>query len=286
MQLSNKTNAIKAQENVPILEPEIVYGLNDKPSIGETLFAALQHLMAIIVGIMTPALIVSNVLGFSPEIKSYLINMALFVSGIATFIQVKKIGPIGSGLLSIQGTSFVFLGTIISIGFAAKQAGATQEEVLCTIFGICFFGSFIEMIFSRFVRFLKKIITPLVSGIVVTLIGLSLIKVGITDFGGGKWLLDNKPEFFGSSENLILGFIVLITIIILNRSKNKFIRMGAIVTGLALGYIVAAFMGKVEFGKLSGIDIFTLPVPFKYGFFKFFSCWIYSHGTLVFNYNC
>lgn len=256
-----------ATENDPGLE--IVYGLNDKPPIGETIFAALQHLMAIIVGIMTPPLIIANVLGFSPEMKSYLISMALFVSGVATFIQIKKIGPIGSGLLSIQGTSFAFLGTIISIGFAAQKAGATQEEVLCTIFGICFLGSFVEMIFSRFIPSLRKIITPLVSGIVVTLIGLSLIKVGMTDFGGGQWLLDNKPQFFASHENLMLGFIVLITIIIMNRSKNKFIRMSAIVTGLVLGYVLAASMGKIPFDKLAGMDMIAIPQPFKYGFFKF-----------------
>ena len=77
---------------------EIVYQLNDKPPLGETMFAALQHLLAIIVGIMTPPLIIANVLGFSPEMKSYLISMALFVSGIATYIQVKRIGPVGSGL--------------------------------------------------------------------------------------------------------------------------------------------------------------------------------------------
>jgi len=265
---AKKDQGSKTQAGIdPALE--IVYGLDDKPPVGESMFAAFQHLLAIIVGIMTPPLIIANVLGFSPEMKSYLISMALFVSGVATFIQVKKIGPIGSGLLSIQGTSFAFLGTIISIGFAAKNAGATEEEVLCTILGVCFFGSFIEMIFSRFIPSLRKVITPLVSGIVVTLIGLSLIKVGITDFGGGQWLLDNKPEFFGSGQNLFLGFLVLICIIILNRSKNKYIRMSAIVVGLVIGYIVAAFMGKVNFGKMADMQVLAVPMPFKYGFFKF-----------------
>ena len=114
-------------ENESQVDPalEIVYGIDDKPPLGESMFAALQHLLAIIVGIMTPPLIIANVLGFSPDMKAYLISMALFVSGIATYIQVKQIGPIGSGLLSIQGTSFAFLGAIISIGLAAKKAGAT-----------------------------------------------------------------------------------------------------------------------------------------------------------------
>jgi len=259
------------EETTRTVDPalEIVYGLNDKPPLGESMFAALQHLLAIIVGIMTPPLIIANVLGFSPAMKSYLISMALFVSGLATFIQARRIGPVGSGLLSIQGTSFAFLGTIISIGFAAKNAGATDQEVLCTILGVCFCGSFIEMVFSRFIPLLGKVITPLVSGIVVTLIGLSLIKVGIIDFGGGKWLLDNKPELFGSPQNLFLGFLVLVTIIILNRSSNKYIRMSAIVAGLVIGYIVAAAMGKVNFARLAEIDMLAPPIPFKYGFFKF-----------------
>ncbi|MBW2408740.1 MAG: purine permease [Deltaproteobacteria bacterium] len=258
-------------ENNSKVDPalEIVYGLNDKPPLGESMFAALQHLLAIIVGIMTPPLIIANVLGFSPDMKAYLISMALFVSGISTYIQVKKIGPIGSGLLSIQGTSFAFLGAIISIGLTAKNAGATQEEILCTILGVCFAGSFIEMIFSRFIPLLRKIITPLVSGIVVTLIGLSLLKVGITDFGGGKWLLDNKPELYASGTNIFLGALVLCTIILLNRSQNKYIRMSAIVAGLVLGYAVAALLGKVSFAKLADMSWLALPHPFKFGFFKF-----------------
>jgi xanthine permease XanP len=258
-------------ENNSTVDPalEIVYGIDDKPPLGETMFAALQHLLAIIVGIMTPPLIIANVLGFSPEMKAYLISMALFVSGIATYIQVKKIGPIGSGLLSIQGTSFAFLGAIISIGLSAKKAGASQEEILCTILGVCFAGSFIEMAFSRFIPLLRKIITPLVSGIVVTLIGLSLLKVGITDFGGGKWLLDNKPELYASGTHIFLGALVLCTIILLNRSQNKFVRMSAIVAGLVLGYVVAAFLGKVSFAKLADMNWLAMPHPFKFGFFKF-----------------
>jgi xanthine permease XanP len=233
---------------------EIVYGLNDKPPLGETMFAALQHLLAIIVGIMTPPLIIANVLGFSPEMKAYLISMALFVSGIATFIQVKRIGPVGSGLLSIQGTSFAFLGAIISIGLSAKKSGASQEEILCMILGVCFLGSFIEMIFSRFIPMLRKIITPLVSGIVVTLIGLSLLKVGITDFGGGKWLLDNKPELFASGTHIFLGALVLGT---------------TIVIGLALGYVVAVMLGMVNFARLGSMNWLAVPHPFKFGFFQF-----------------
>ncbi|MBI9099471.1 MAG: purine permease, partial [Spirochaetaceae bacterium] len=187
-------------------------------------------------------------------------------SGISTFIQVKKIGPIGSGLLSIQGTSFTFLSLCIGIGISVINGGGTQVQALGTIFGVCIIASPVEMIFSRFIPFLKKIITPLVSGIVVTLIGMSLIRVGITDIGGGQWLLDNKPEFFAGSTNLILAAIVLIVIVIFNRSANKWMRMSAVVVGLIIGYIVAAFMGQVNFGNMATLKIITAPIPFRFGF--------------------
>ena len=248
------------QENEKL---ELVYGLEDKPSPLETAYAALQHLLAIIVGIITPTLIIGGVLGLGERIP-YLISMSLIVSGVATFIQAKRIGPVGSGLLSVQGTSFAFLGAILTAGFIVKAQGGGPDEILATIFGICFVGAFIEMIISRFLHVLKQIITPVVTGTVVMLIGLSLVKVGITDMAGGKWLLDNKPEFFGSAQNLGLGVLVLVVVLILNRMKSPIIRMGSIVGGILVGYVVAWFMGMVRFDF--GVDIISIPIPFNYGF--------------------
>jgi xanthine permease XanP len=244
---------------------DIIYGLEDKPPVRDSIFAALQHLLAIFVGIITPTIVIGGVLGLGSEVP-YLISMALIVSGVATFIQIKRIGPVGSGLLSIQGTSFAFLGSILSAGFLVKNAGGGPEEILATIFAICFVGAFIEMFLSRFLHLLKKIITPTVTGVVVTTIGLSLIKVGITDLAGGKWILDNKPELFGTLENLGLGMLVLVVIVMFNRSKNQFLRMSSIVLGLVIGYIVALFMGKIDLSGLSSLPIVSIPIPFKYGF--------------------
>jgi len=243
---------------------DLIYGLNDKPPVIDSIFAALQHLLAIFVGIITPTLIIGGVLGLGSEVP-YLISMALIVSGVATFIQVKRIGPVGSGLLSIQGTSFAFLGSILAAGFMVKGQGGDTKEILATIYGLCFFGAFIEMFLSRFLHLLKRVISPIVTGVVVTTIGLSLIKVGMTDMAGGQWLLDNKPEFFGNMENLGLGFLVLVIIVIFNRSKNQFLRMSSIVIGLAIGYIVAIFMGKVDLSGLKDLPLISIPIPFKYG---------------------
>jgi xanthine permease XanP len=244
---------------------ELVYGVEDKPSPLKSAYAALQHLLAIIVGIITPTLIIGGALGLGDRIP-YLISMSLIVSGVATFIQTKRIGPIGSGLLSVQGTSFAFLGAILTAGFIVKGQGGGPDEILATIFGISFVGAFIEIVLSRFLHILKGIITPVVTGTVVMLIGLSLVKAGITDMGGGKWLLDNKPEFFGSAQNLGLGVLVLVVVLVLNRSKNPMIRMSSIVGGIMVGYIVAWYMGIVNFGYMTGLPFVNIPIPFNYGF--------------------
>lgn len=240
--------------------PELLYGLNDKPPVAAAILAAVQHMLASFVGIITPTLIIGGVLGLGSEIP-YLISMSLIVSGVGTFIQAKKIGPIGSGLVAIQGTSFAFLSSILAAGFIAKGKGGGPEEILSLIFGVCFLGAFIEIFLSQFLHKLKTFINPLVTGIVITAIGLSLIKVGITDLGGGF-----KAPDFGSLVNLGLGGSVLLLIVILNQSKTPFIRSGAIFIGLVVGFIAAMLMGKVNFSGLNNLDWFALPVPFKYGF--------------------
>ena len=148
---------------------DLLYGLDDKPPIPAAILAALQHMLASFVGIITPTLIIGGVLGLGAEIP-YLISMALIVSGVGTFIQAKKVGPIGSGMVALQGTSFAFLGSILAAGFIAKAKGGGPEEILSLIFGVCFFGAFIEIFLSQFLHKLKTFINPLVTGIVITTI--------------------------------------------------------------------------------------------------------------------
>lgn len=239
---------------------ELIYGLDDRPGKIPSFFAGLQHVLASFVGIITPTLIIGGVLGLGSEIP-YLISMALIVSGVGTFIQARRFGPVGSGLVAIQGTSFAFLSAILAAGFIAKSNGGGPDEILALIFGVCFFGAFIEIFLSQFLHKLKAFVTPLVTGIVITTIGLYLIKVGMTDLAGGY----NAPDF-GSFENLGLGLGVLLTIIILNQSKVVLLRSGAIFFGLLVGFIAAYFMGKVDFSKLATMDYLAIPIPFKYGF--------------------
>ena len=163
---------------------DLIYGLDDRPHLTATVFAALQHVLASFVGIITPTLIMGSALGLQSEIP-YLISMALFVSGLGTFVQARRFGPVGSGLLCLQGTSFSFISVILSAGFMVKARGGGTDEILSTIFGVCFFAAFIEVVLSQFIGKLRMLITPVVTGTIITLMGLSLIKVAMTDIAGG-----------------------------------------------------------------------------------------------------
>lgn len=230
----------------------LIYGLNDRPPLRETLFAALQHLLAIFVAIITPPLIIANAIQLDQETTSFLVSMSLTVSGVATFIQCRRLGKIGCGLLCIQGTSFSFIGPIITAGLAGG---------LPAIFGATVAGSVVEMFVSRILKYARRIITPLVSGIVVTLIGMSLIKVGIISCGGGN---ASAPDF-GSLQNIGIALMVLVLIIIFNRSSNRFLRMGSIVIGLIVGYAVSWWLGMVDFSSIQSYAGINYPQPFKYG---------------------
>ena len=243
---------------------ELIYGLNDRPPLRETLFAALQHLLAIFVAIITPPLIISSELKFDLETTGFLISMSLFVSGIATFIQCRRFGPIGTGLLCVQGTSFSFISPIIGAGALGVVSGRMNVELgLSYIFGACMVASVVEMIVSRLLPYTRKIITPLVSGIVVALIGMCLIKAGISSCGGGQSAVDAGT--FGSLKNLGLALLVLVSIIIFNRSNNRFLRMASIVLGLLIGSVVAYALNMIDFSGIEGNESLNIPVPFKYG---------------------
>lgn len=155
---------------------DLIYGPEDRPPFLESVFAALQHLFAIFVAIMTPPLIIASQLNLDIETTSFLVSMALIASGVSTFLQCRRFGPVGTGLLCIQGTSYSFIGPIITAGMGG----------LGVVFGSCMAASLVEIFVGRILKYARRIITPVVSGIVVTLIGLCLIKVGISACGGGN----------------------------------------------------------------------------------------------------
>ncbi|GBO56383.1 xanthine permease [Pseudanabaena sp. lw0831] len=251
--------------------PRLLYNLNDKPPVKDALFAAFQHVCAIFIPVVTPGLLITGALGLDPNQSSYILGMSLFVSGLGTFIQVHQLGPVGSGLLAVQGTSFAFVTPILAVVTTSLQSGKTPEQILSLVMGLCFFGSFIPIILSRFLHLTRKIFTPLVTGTAVTLIGLCLIKVGMFYMaGGGKAKaiavkMPDSPQSFGSLQNWALALTVFTIVGVCSASPNRYLRMGSVIIGLFVGLITSLCMGIADFSMISTLPIINVPIPFRFG---------------------
>ncbi|MDN5345780.1 uracil-xanthine permease family protein [Petrotoga halophila] len=246
-----ENSATKTAEEERKTGTEVLYKLEDKPPFYETVVLSIQHMLAMFVGIITPPLIIAGVVGLDPLETGYFVSMALIISGVTSFFQVKQIGPFGSGLLAVQGTSFTF----VPMAIVAANVGG-----LPLVLGMALITSPVEMILSRFLTQTRKIFPPIVSGTVVMLIGLGLIETAITDIGGGA-----GASNFGNVQNLAIALFVLIVIVIANIYGKGIIKAGAVAIGLLAGYLVAIPLGMVDFTPIVEAGWVTLPIPFKYG---------------------
>lgn len=190
--------------------------------------------------------------------------MAMIASGIGTWLQVNRYGIVGSGLLSIQSVNFSFVTVMIALGSSMKSDGFHEELIMSSLLGVSFVGAFLVVGSSFILPYLRRVITPTVSGIVVLMIGLSLIKVGIIDFGGG--FAAKSSGTFGNYEHLGVGLLVLIVVIGFNCCRSPLLRMGGIAIGLCVSYIASLCLGMVDFSSMRNLPLITIPHPFKYGF--------------------
>ena len=236
-------NTIESPDAQPIAQKqnsELIYRLEDRPPLPQTLFAACQHLLAMFVAVITPALLICQALGLPAQDTQHIISMSLFASGVASIIQIKAWGPVGSGLLSIQGTSFNFVAPLIMGGTALKTGGADVPTMMAALFGTLMLASCTEMVLSRVLHLARRIITPLVSGVVVMIIGLSLIQVGLTSIGGGYAAMADHT--FGAPKNLLLAGIVLALINACFIAGYTLVDgTGVRLAGSALGYTLWTF---------------------------------------------
>jgi NCS2 family nucleobase:cation symporter-2 len=228
---------------------------NKKLPLNQSIPLGIQHVLAMFAGNITVPIIIAGIFGQTPEQKIFLIQMELFVAGVATVIQTVGYGKIGSRLPIIQGTSFAFIPVMAP--FAKAGLGA--------VFTAAFIGGIFQMWIGRMLKPIRHLFPPLVTGIVVLMIGISLLKVGFMYAGGGGWLLNNKPEVFGNSNHLIISFTVLIVAVWANQKGKGMISSASILIGMIAGYIVAMMMGMVNYGKIAGAEWFAFPMPLQYG---------------------
>jgi len=230
-------------------------GSNKKLPLNQSIPLGIQHVMAMFAGNITVPIIIAGIFGQTPEQKIFLIQMALFVAGVATIIQTVGIGKVGSRLPIIQGTSFAFIPVMAP--FAKVGLGA--------VFTAAFIGGIFQMWIGRMLKPIRHLFPPLVTGIVVLMIGVSLLKVGFMYAGGGGWLLNNKPEVFGNANHLIISFTVLIVALWAHQKGKGMVSGASILIGMIAGYIVAMLMGMVNYGKIADASWFAIPMPLQYG---------------------
>jgi xanthine permease len=233
-----------------IEEAAVLHGLHAQMSHRRAALVGLQHVLAMFVGIITPPLIISRALEFSPSQTAYLVSMALVASGLATAVQVRRFGPLGSGLLSVQGTSLAFLTPLIQAGHLGG---------LPLMLGMSLALSPVEMVLSRFLLRLRKILTPLVSGVVVLLIGISLVPVGVRGVAAG--LGGGAPPWAG----LAVAGLVVGVVVVLHAVHRPWARISAVAVALLVGYGVCAAAGYLEYRPPTSEAWLVLPIPFKYG---------------------
>lgn len=199
----------------------------------------IQHVLAMFVGNLTPLMIICGVCGITAgdhALYVTLLQNAMLVAGLVTLVQLFSIGPIGGQVPIIMGTSSGFLGVMRSV--AATMGGGVAAYG--AILGASIVGGIFETVLGFFIKPLRRLFPPVVTGTVVLAIGLSLISVGVNSFAGGSGAKD-----FGSAENLLVGFVVLAVIVVLKHFTKGITSTSAILFGIIFGYILCAVMALV-----------------------------------------
>ncbi|MDN0081496.1 nucleobase:cation symporter-2 family protein [Crenobacter sp. SG2305] len=231
---------------------QLLYNVEDRPPLATSFLLAAQHLLAALGGIIAVPLVVGGVLKLPTDQVVALVNAALMVSGVVTIIQCKGAGPIGIKLPCVMGTSFTFVAAAIAVGFEHGMAGVLGSSLV---------GSFVMIVGSFFMPQIRKLFPPVVTGTVVTMIGLSLIPVAIDWFAGGQV----GSAHYADPANLGIALFVLILVIGLVQWGKGIISAAAIVIGMFVGYLVCLAFGLVDFSAVHQAQSFAVPQPLHFG---------------------
>jgi len=238
-----KENSIKKQGSI--------FEIEGIPPLKEVAPLGFQHVVAAIVGVVTPALLVANVTNLSGADKTILIQISLIVTALATLLQLYPIKGIGSGLPVIIGISFAYVPTILAIG---GQFG------IAAIFGAQIAGGIAAFIVGIYVKQLRKFFPPIVTGTVIFTIGLSLYSVAIRYMAGGA----GHPAF-GGPANWSVAIITLAVVVYLTYFTKGITKLASILIGMIVGYIVSLLMGMVSFGAVEQAGWFQIVAPMHFG---------------------
>lgn len=229
-------------------EEAFIYGLNDKPGIMMQLLLGMQHVFAAFGGIIVVPIIVSSTLGFDPLTSTALISGSILAAGIATIIQSRGVGPVGAQLPAVMGTDVTFATPAIAVG---------EKFGLPGIMGAILIGGVVESILSIFTKPLIKFFPKVVTGVVICLIGLTLLANAVNWLGGGPAAIEAGT--FGNLRYVGVGFIVLLLTMILNHYGKGLLKSASILIGMVFGYLICMPLGMVDFTPVTEASFFAFP---------------------------
>ena len=232
--------------------PASIFSLDGVPSPSQLIPLGLQHVVAAVVGIITPAIMVSNTCALSDADRTLLIQVSLIVTALATLLQLYTIRHrIGSGLPVVMGISFAYVPTLLAIG---------GQFDLPTILGAEIVGGCIAILFGIFVKQIRKLFPPLITGTVIFTIGLSLYPTAVRYMAGGA-----GSEGFGGLKNWSVALVTLAVVVLLQNFGKGILKLGAILWGMIAGYVMALCLGMVDFSAVAPAGWFQLAAPLHFG---------------------
>ena len=227
-----------------------VFQYEGVPPLGQMVPLGLQHVVAAVVGIVTPAIMIAGSCGITGADQTLLIQVSLLVTAVATLIQLFPIGPIGSRLPVIMGISFAYVPTLQAIG---------QQFGLPEILGAEIVGGIVAILFGIFVKQIRVLFPPLVTGTVIFTIGLSLYPTAIKYMAGGV----GRPDY-ASPKSWLVAIITFLVVLILQNFGKGVLKLGAILWGIIVGYVISIPLGLVDFSAVGQAGLFQVPTPMHF----------------------
>lgn len=232
-----------------------LFQLNGKPTFGQAFPQAMQHVLAMLVGNITPPMLIASTLSLSAADQIMLTQAAMLIGGITTLLQLFPVLGFGMGLPSVMGVAFAYMPILTMIG---AQYG------IAAIFGSQLVAGFVSIFIGMFMGKIRRFFPPIVSGTVVLSIGLSLYETAITYMGGGS--ATQSAGTFGSPQFWILAVVTLVVTLACSLFGKGYLKVSGMLIGIVVGYVIALFMGDiVDFSTFNDAGLISVPIPFHFG---------------------
>lgn len=232
-----------------------LFKLDGKPSLGEAFPQAMQHVLAMLVGNITPPMLIAGTCGLSAADQTMLMQSAMIIGGLTTLIQLFPVFGFGMGLPTVMGVAFAYMPILTTIG---------MQYGISAIFGAQLVAAFASIFIGMFIGKIRKFFPPIVCGTVVLAIGLSLYSTAINYFGGGS--AAKAAGTFGSPEFWILALVTLAVTLACSLFGKGYIKVSGMIIGVGVGYVVALIMGGIiDFAPVADAAIVSAPIPLHFG---------------------